>query len=457
MKMKEYKNQEKRDFEFPKIIDYGEIKYTPENLSDINKEQGDQFDQNITDIAGNQASITANATQIALNVTNISGNSASITVNYNKIALNVTNISGNSSNITINDNRISTEVTDRTNADNTLQSNITQTANQIQLKVGDSAGTKASITVGNINGGTVVIQGKNITLNGNTTVEGTFHVSGDVVSGGTITGSQFQTATSGKRVVIDSTYNAIAFYDSSGASCGSLYGSGGALFMSGGGHALFAPASPFSASTLTVYGLSGVGISPHYDNSLSLGASSSGWTGLFLTGTGNPVIARGSTAYIYLTSSEILANQNILPNANDYFELGSSLYGWRSLYLTGFLYLGSGSYVSGNIVPTSNNNFNIGSSSYYYANVYALNYPASPLKVSKSGIDSFRKVGKAIKRKGEYHLETSALPEEFQITDEKGKKHTELKRTIGLTVQAVSEIVKRLDSLDEKINQLTKN
>lgn len=133
---------------------------------------------------------TIGGTLVSTILTDISGNTTSISTNASGIATNVTDIGGNTSNITQNATSISTEVTDRTNADSTLQSSITQNANNINLRV------EKNDVVNQINISTegILIAGDNIQLNGDTTVEGNFSVSGNVVSGGTITGTTIQTA-----------------------------------------------------------------------------------------------------------------------------------------------------------------------------------------------------------------------------------------------------------------------
>ena len=57
-----------------------------------------------------------------------------------------------------------------------------------------------------------------IHLNSNTYVDGDFSVSGDIISGGTITGTTLQTASSGKRVKVDGVTNELTFISTSGDS-----------------------------------------------------------------------------------------------------------------------------------------------------------------------------------------------------------------------------------------------
>lgn len=174
----------------------------------------------LTDISGNTTSISTNATGIATNVTDIAGNASNITQNATDITAAVSDIAGNTSNITQNATDITAAVSDI--AGNT--SNITQNATDITSAVSDIAGNTSSISqnataiglrikshasgqdeiIAEINlsveAAGVIIKGSRIQLDGDTTVEGSFSVSGDIVSGGTIIGTQLTTAVAGQKV-----------------------------------------------------------------------------------------------------------------------------------------------------------------------------------------------------------------------------------------------------------------
>ena len=377
-----------------------------------------------TGIEVNTSNITQNADHIALNVTNISTNAGDVTTNQSNISINADGISSNVTSISNNAGDISTN-----------QSNITQTADQIQLKVSDSTSTKASVTVGNINGGTVRINGQNIILDGDTQVDGDFSVSGNVLSGGTITGVTFKTSASGKRVELAS--DDIDFYDLYDTNVGYIHAVEDYLMIHGkeslsvyGHDALFLWAGTSTSITLGVSGIlveatmATQFIYPETNNSYNLGGSSNNWDNLFIND-------------IYYGSTWMM---DFKTNGGPTFKTD--------------IYIASGKKISGNIIPTSDSNFDIGTDTLRYAKVYADQFPASPIKVAKSGIETFRKIGKIKKSKDKYTLETSALPEEFKITDEKGVQHTELKRTIGITVQTVGELIEKTDDLEAKVNQL---
>ena len=129
------------------------------------------------DIDGLSSRIEQNEGSIELEVTNRTNADnvlqSNITVEANRITQEV--ISRQNweialqSSITIEANRITQEVTDRTNADSVLSTSITQTANEIVLKASDSAWAKAMAVVSSINWGSVIIDAKNIEINGTTT------------------------------------------------------------------------------------------------------------------------------------------------------------------------------------------------------------------------------------------------------------------------------------------------
>jgi len=424
-----YENEEKKDFEYPDLINYDDIRYTPNSLEDINKEEGDQFDQNITDIAGNTIDISTNAGGIAINVADILGNTSNIVINASGISANVSDIAGNTSDIVINAGGISANVSDISG--NT--SNISINATNINLKVSkDSVVAQINLSTEGIE-----IEGKYIELDGNTSVLGSFSVSGDIISGGTITGVVFQTSASGQRVELGS--SRVEYYDSSGTLVGYMRGDTNEIFING-------------SSDVLVNAGSGDKIA------LAINAD----TQILITAT---QIVLGDT----------LETESVFPGTTNTYNLGGSSYNYDNLFINDIyygstwiidfktngaplfktnIYIASGKQISGNIIPTADSNFNIGTDTLRYAKVYADQFPASPIKVAKSGMETFRKIGK-IKKSGEnYTLETDVLPEEFKIADEKGVQHTELKRTIGITVQTVGELIEKTDDLEAKVNQL---
>jgi len=130
------------------------------------------------------------------------------------------------------------------------------------------------------------------------------------------------------------------------------------------------------------------------------------------------------------------------------------------LAITGDIYAGAsflsiynlnlGDAAGAAITVSWNNSVDIGTDSYRFRNVYANNYPASPIQVSKSGIEVFKKIKKIAHKGTKYTLETKDLPKEFKIKGKKGKEHTEIKRTVGLCVQAIKELIGEVELLKNK-------
>lgn len=110
-----------------------------------------------------------------------------------------------------------------------------------------------------------------------------------------------------------------------------------------------------------------------------------------------------------------------------------------------------GGYVeTKSIFPRVDSFYNLGTDAIRWLNVYADNFPASPLKVAKSGIESFKKIKGIQKKNNKYTLETEDLPEEFKCEDEDGNSHTELKRSLGITMQTVKELIEKVEELENK-------
>jgi len=172
---------------------------------------------NRVDIDINASGISANVSSISVNSGNISNNSSNISVNAGNISTNTTNISSNNAYIDeiadttvihrteINQNTsgIQQNVESITTVEDTttvLRTDLNLTDSEIVLRTSQDAATKSSVTVSSINGGSVVIEGKNITLDGNTTVNGTSFLNGNVLVDGSINISNPTTAFSGGKL-----------------------------------------------------------------------------------------------------------------------------------------------------------------------------------------------------------------------------------------------------------------
>jgi len=104
--------------------------------------------------------------------------------------------------------------------------------------------------------------------------------------------------------------------------------------------------------------------------------------------------------------------------------------------------------------PYTDSQLDLGKDAQRWAAVYADAYPASPIEVSSAGIETFKKIKGITNKKGKYTLETDNLPDEFKIKDKKGEWHTELKKTIGICVQTISELINTIDKLENRIKNL---
>ena len=133
---------------------------------------------------------------VATHTTQIQQNANAITLKANKTYADSLNnrLSTAEANITINANAITTEVTNRTNADNTLQSQITQTANNLNLRVRKDS----VISQINISPESVTISSSKLNITGTTTFangqtlaqainNGTTTINGGKITTGTIT------------------------------------------------------------------------------------------------------------------------------------------------------------------------------------------------------------------------------------------------------------------------------
>jgi len=416
-----YKNEEKDEIPFPKLIDYGDIQYSPESLEDINKTEGDQFARNITDISGNQTNIAVNVGRIAVNVSDISGNTSSISINTTNINLKV------EKNDVINQINISTEGI-RIDA-----SVLTIAGTTVFTSGWESASNVGSLAVKNTADYGSDVSGTKPPTNADHTADivgdmayedlvevaklGITIISGGVIKTSLLTANNIiTTSASGKRIKISSSpQNAIVFYDGDSEK-GRLEiiddGDSGYHVKLGGDAGALEMGVGYGASSISYISM------PFFEGA---GKASTGAVGI-IGGAGESVGlswwgGNPATFKFDLGTGLVKMSSHIVPDSPDY-DLGdfTTNHHWRA--------------------------------------VYADSYPASPILVSKSGLESFRKIGRIRNRKGQHTLETSSLPEEFKITDEKGVQHTELKRTIGLTVQAVGELIKKTDDLETKVNQL---
>lgn len=333
-KNKIYENEWKEDIEFPKLLNYEELLYTPEKLEDINKDEAD------ISIKGGTRALTA---------LDADGNLIKEVVNT-KLDTQTKQILG----------------------DFTFG-----TAGAIKMLGTGSAGVWISPTgiLGKNTAGTTTFA---ITANdGSATFRGTVYAEAGVVAGsivssginadnitaGTLTGRTIQTAYTGLRVRISSSpQNKIEFLrdntvygwlevgETGDVGYLSLGGSGGSLEI---GTVLGVAATQYvSMPFLTISGRAAFGTvmmegSPNYPRNVGLE-----WSG-------------GGEAFWSFNLGDALAriNSHIYPSTSGY-NLGSSTYRWQHLYLSGNISIG------GNITPSTGNISDLGSSTYRWRRLY---------------------------------------------------------------------------------------
>ena len=135
----------------------------------------------LSDISGNTTNITTNASGISTNVTDISGNRTDIDINAGGISTNVTDISGNVTDISQN----ATDINLRVEKDDVI--------NQINISIEE-----------------ILIAGTNISLDGDTTIIGTFSVTTGSIAGLYVTSTTLaDSATAANANVLIDTSNSL--------------------------------------------------------------------------------------------------------------------------------------------------------------------------------------------------------------------------------------------------------
>lgn len=181
------------------------------------------------------------------------------------------------------------------------------------------------------------------------------------VVGGTITGGTIQTATSGARVVLDSSnyiqaYDAsylrvkldttsLRFYDSSGNFTGDLYGTSGAL-------GIFSTGTPPAELTLSQ------GVIDMQQGTWILNMSGNDFT-----------ISAGAQNYITMSAlnTNVKFSVDAIPNSDDSYDLGASSAQWRNLYIDGIAYIDA---IGETLIPNSNDSYDLGSSAKNWRSCY---------------------------------------------------------------------------------------
>jgi len=324
--IKIFTNETKKEEDFPVLIDYSDIKYTPQTLSDINAEEGNKLNIAI-DANGNVITELINsklntATKQILDGFTF-GTSGAIQINIdanNGIWISPSGILAKKGGIT--------KFALTTDGDATFAGTL----------------SGASGTFGTITSGTL--------------------------SGVTITGGTLQTATSYQRVVISGSENAIHFYDSYGHSQGTIYGNsaGGGMIYTDGNFGVTGWESV--SGNLTAYRVyvnagSGSGIEPTWNNSVTCGSSNKRWSNVYSTkgDFSSDVSVSGNIAVSGTTTVK-----HILPYSDNSYDIGNTSYYFRNICMKGYLcILGK---VMGNLSPYTDTGYDLGTSSYRWGSLY---------------------------------------------------------------------------------------
>ena len=106
------------------------------------------------------------------------------------------------------------------------------------------------------------------------------------------------------------------------------------------------------------------------------------------------------------------------------------------------------------LTPNVNNGLYLGSSSIKFHTVYRTNEVSCALPTSNSAIDIFKKIQKHKIMKGNYgerhYFEVDKFPDEMRFLNDKGEPDIELTRTLGVCVQAVRELIEKVEKLENK-------
>lgn len=265
---------------------------------------------------------------------------------------------------------------------------------------------------------------------------------------GTLRGVQIESAASGQRIIIYST--AINFYNSSDQNVANIYAGSNDLLIK----------NQITSKNIFIDGGSG----------------------------GYVTLGTGGTIRLQVGASVIEARQGIAPYSTDSYPLGLATKRWTNLYIQsgGRIYAG-GSYgikltqtyyggyydtkieETADILPGANNIWELGSSSLKWYAIYRTNEYSCPLPTTNSALAIIKKIKAPKVFKGDYgerhYFKDKDFPEEMKakVNKTKGKQEIEITRTIGVTVQAVRELVEenealklKIEDLEQKVDSLTK-
>lgn len=216
-------------------------------------------------------------------------------------------------------------------------------------------------------------------------------------------------------------------------------------------------------------------LEPNADGTLDLGDTDYAWKDLYLS-TDSFVKMSGASVLKFETNF-VRTQGHLAPFNGDVNDLGNASVKYRNLYIAGKAYIDSnatptkyidydsdGFTVNHNIRPDNPNNYRVGTVDNHFYAMHSANYLGCNLPTSKTGIDIFKKIKspklKDGKAKGyhagkRHYFEISEFPDEMKMTDkDTRKKDIELTRTIGVTVNAVRELIEIIDDLKNRLKVL---
>jgi hypothetical protein len=258
---------------------------------------------------------------------------------------------------------------------------------------------------------------------------------------GILRGVQIETAASGQRIILYST--TMNFYNSSNQNVANIYAGANDLLIK---------------NQLT-------------SKNIFIDAGSGGYV----------TLGTGGTIRMQVGATTIQCRQGISPYSTDSYALGLATKRWTNLYLKdgGRIYAGgsyglklSQQYYSGyydtkleevaDVLPGANNIWELGSSTKKWYKIWRTNEGACDMPTSNSAIDVIKKIKAPEIANGDYgerhYFKDKDFPDEMKMfstrEEEKagiGKREIEFTRTLGITVQAIREILEKVEKLEQKV------
>jgi hypothetical protein len=278
--------------------------------------------------------------------------------------------------------------------------------------------TAGQLVVGtNVGLGTAQTSGNVTTIIGNTVTTGFVNAlsitAGSVdaanITGTTITGKTIQTSSTGIRTVLDSSDDTIKFMNGS-----TVYGSIFPQVYSGGGTVIMD----------TSDGSSGAAVFVQY-GSFPMAAITYNGSGIFVN------------------SANTSVSTHFLPDTDNTYDLGQYYYQWRQMFV-------KGSVASGD---TTTGTFSNSTKSLFRGSI-----TACPLPTILDSLEVIRRIPEPVQvgERGHYgdglYFDDLTFPEEA-LWELDGKMEIEHTHMIGLLMQAVRQLTKKVDDLELLINK----